>query len=263
MSPKTIRQFFQEASWASFQQWLKLDQPPIIIGGCGRSGTTLLLAILGAHENIYAFPDETAFFMRDRRYKAPKLNYWSHQKFILSGLLRADLPSTTRRWCEKSPKNVRFLPQILAEFGEKVKFIHLVRDGRDVITSRHPSSPEFYVSPERWIRDVSAGHAFANDPRVYTMKYEDLTQKPEETLQQLCSWLNLPFSESLLSFTQHTNVQRNAAWKGKVRSLSTNSVKKWERNPELQTRVELLTNNEVGNHLLYELGYIESEKTFT
>ncbi len=37
---------------------------PIIIGGCGRSGTTLLLSILGSHPNIQAIKDETGLFLK-------------------------------------------------------------------------------------------------------------------------------------------------------------------------------------------------------
>ena len=32
--------------------------PPVYIGGCGRSGTTLLLSILSAHKDIFACPRE-------------------------------------------------------------------------------------------------------------------------------------------------------------------------------------------------------------
>ena len=32
---------------------------PIVIGGCARSGTTLLLSVLSCHPNVYAIPVET------------------------------------------------------------------------------------------------------------------------------------------------------------------------------------------------------------
>lgn len=35
-----------------------LPEKPIVIGGCGRSGTTLLLSILGAHPDIFALASE-------------------------------------------------------------------------------------------------------------------------------------------------------------------------------------------------------------
>ena len=36
----------------------RVSRPPIVIAGCGHSGTTLLLAILDAHSSIYAVPYE-------------------------------------------------------------------------------------------------------------------------------------------------------------------------------------------------------------
>jgi hypothetical protein len=44
-----------------------LPQKPIIIGGCARSGTTLLLSVLSCHPNIYAIPDETYTFCPTRQ----------------------------------------------------------------------------------------------------------------------------------------------------------------------------------------------------
>ena len=37
-------------------------KPPIYIGGCGRSGTTLLLSILSSHPEIFACPGELEMF---------------------------------------------------------------------------------------------------------------------------------------------------------------------------------------------------------
>ena len=39
-----------------------MEASPLIIGGCGRSGTTLLLSVLSAHPKVLAIPHETEAF---------------------------------------------------------------------------------------------------------------------------------------------------------------------------------------------------------
>ena len=43
-------------------RYRKLTRPPVIVGGCERSGTTLLLSILSSHPAIQAIPVETWAF---------------------------------------------------------------------------------------------------------------------------------------------------------------------------------------------------------
>ncbi len=40
----------------------RLYKSPILIGGCGRSGTTLLTSILSSHPKIALIPHETGIF---------------------------------------------------------------------------------------------------------------------------------------------------------------------------------------------------------
>jgi hypothetical protein len=81
-----------------------------------------------------------------------------------------------------------------------VKFVHLVRDGRDVVLSKHPTYPdEYHVEPERWIRDVREGARFLSDPRVYTLRYEDLILDHDKALRGLCGYLELEVAPMFLT----------------------------------------------------------------
>ena len=133
---------------------------PILIGGCGRSGTTLLLAILSAHPNIFAFSRELVAVVD---WKPADNDPDSLEPARLDRLYRELLwrriPPSAQRWCEKTPRNVHHIDKIL-DFWPNSRFFHIVRDPRDVLTSRHPTRPdEYWVSPERWVRDVRAGLA--------------------------------------------------------------------------------------------------------
>ncbi|HAE34906.1 MAG TPA: hypothetical protein DCG22_03880 [Bacteroidetes bacterium] len=42
--------------WKQLRQIFTMNQTPILIGGCGRTGTSLMTAILDAHPDIYCIP---------------------------------------------------------------------------------------------------------------------------------------------------------------------------------------------------------------
>ncbi|NIR47629.1 sulfotransferase, partial [candidate division KSB1 bacterium] len=106
---------------------------PIILGGCARTGTSLLLSILAAHPRIFAFPTETGVFSNwqyngnsnegSPKYVPERMDRL--YRYILSHVI----PKSATHWCEKTPSNVRHIDKILAYFDHKVKFIHLIRDG--------------------------------------------------------------------------------------------------------------------------------------
>lgn len=144
-----------------------IDKPVFFIGGSGRSGTTLLRMMLGAHSKLYSGPElnahtNTLFRLSEYAYLpkksfrlfAPPTITRLAQKFSMPeqnirNLVNASsclpdfmdrlLTSCAERegktyWLEKSPANVKFLPFIFRNFP-KAKFVHVIRDGRDTICS--------------------------------------------------------------------------------------------------------------------------------
>lgn len=241
----------------------KFSDMPIMICGCGRSGTTLLLSIIGAHPNIYAFPKETGvfinwydevqyFFKNDKgnASQVPRLD-----KFYRL-LLKYDIPNQVTRWCEKTPKNIRYLDKILNYFEEEIKIIHIIRDGRDVMLSKHPNAPDkYWVSPERWINDVKKGLEYKEHSQMLTLKYENLVTDYEETIEKICDFINEDCTEELYSYFKHTNVQKTNAWYDKAQKIHSNSIEKWKKE-ENQARVEEVMENKEVVELLKELDYL-------
>lgn len=198
---------------------LRLRRGPVIIGGCGRSGTTLLLSILSSHPHIFGIDDETyalcfLAYLYDTDSARPKSNIGPEFFPVKPGLdspIRLDIlyeylarhqvPDSCTRWCEKTPKNILFCKQILECFGKNSRFIHVVRDGRDVVTSRHPTDPStFWVKPTRWIQDVEAGLDYEKHPQVLTLRYEDLVTDPEDTLKKYALLLEKIFGRIFYPF---------------------------------------------------------------
>lgn len=228
------------------------SEEPILIGGCGRSGTTLLLSVLSAHPAVYAIPNELSVF-----------NYWTERKHkeplrldrLYREVLFSRIPKQATRFCEKTPRNVRYIPEIMEYFNDQVKFIHIVRDGRDVILSQHPDKKDdYWIKPERWIKDVSAGLSYAEHENVLTIKYEDLVENYSSTINQICSFLNLEMTEELSNWLEHTRVRDNQAWHNGVTSLHGRSIGKWKKRANEQV-IKSAMENEKFVELLEKLGY--------
>lgn len=232
------------------------SDPPILLGGCARSGTTLLLSILSAHEDIYACRRELGLFNRVEIREG--MVYPARIDRIYRCLLFHRIPPTARRWCEKSPSNIREFENIHRFFEGNFRFIQIIRDGRDVILSRHPRDVNTYwVEPERWIRDVSIGTGYADHPNMHTIRYEDLINHFEETVSGICTYLNIKLTDRLLNWHQHASVRRNNALFSEIGKLSSRSIGKW-KSPEHRERVGQFTSLPGAMELLKKYGYPEA-----
>ncbi len=198
---------------------------PIFIGGCGRSGTTLLLSMLSAHKDIFAVPIETAAFnIWNENQRYPR-NY--HR--LCRSMLKNKVPTSAVRWLEKTPANVLNFSRINDYYNGHAKFIHIVRDGRDVTTSVHPKAPDkFWVPIDRWILTVNKGLDMPNHPNVLTIKYEELTNETEETVRKICTFLSLDYSKDIINWSNNTQIKKDPAWFGKVKNVHSHSTGRWK-----------------------------------
>lgn len=227
---------------------------PIVLGGCGRSGTTLLLSILSCHPHICAIPLETQALC-PTAYRQLDLSAPLDLDSIAQALRNCESPSTATRWCEKTPKNVLFFGRIIETLGPAARLIHVVRDGRDVVTSVHPSDPErLWVTRQRWVDEVSAGLAFADHPQVLTVRYEDLVTSFEPELKRLCSFLDEAFDDAFLRYPEAARVRKADGWFTEARPIDAASVGRW-RLPEHRDVVRELMQDERAAALLERLGY--------
>jgi hypothetical protein len=213
--------------------------------GCGRSGTTLLRAMFDAHPDV-AVPDEVSFIIRLSRghnavrYRRPgrldteallhllKTNTSFARWELPDDAVRAaltDPPVTTfadavrrlyatyaarrgkGRWADKTPMHVQYLARLARLFPE-ARFVHVVRDGRDVACSYLdvPFGPRTVEEAAfEWRRRVRRGRAQGRrlGDRYREVRYEALVAEPEETLRSLCADLDLPFDERMLRYHEH------------------------------------------------------------
>ncbi|MCA9262294.1 MAG: sulfotransferase [Planctomycetales bacterium] len=116
---------------------------------------------------------------------------------------------------EKTPDYVRYIPLLLQMFPDS-KFIHIVRDGRDVSLSlrqwatptKGPGRFEYWntdpiaVCALWWRMFCEQGLAVPSDlnPRVLLVQYERLVAYPQSELERICQFIDLPFETQMRDF---------------------------------------------------------------
>lgn len=226
-------------SWGSGEMDNQIDRA-IFIGGCERSGTTLLGAMLGAHNDSICTP-ESQFKIRAIQTLGwdgvnaslpSALNairdHWRFQVWNLdTGPIPQGRPAesyanllywlvgqysqrlgkmTATTWVDHTPHNVRFATT-LGQIFPDLKLIHIVRDGRAVANSIIPLDwgPNTVIKAAPWwVEKVAYGLAVETiwtENRIARVKYEDLVQSPERTLRQLCAFVGIDYQPQMVQAT--------------------------------------------------------------
>lgn len=251
---------------------------PVFIGGCPRSGTTLLGAMLGIGPRLLTVPEAMFKFTllaradrgvitlrtvhevlaADRRFdlwRVPlpdgeDLDAELPLAIVLDRLVgafagRVDKPDATV-WIDHTPGNIRFAATLLDVFPD-ARIVNLVRDGRGVAASVLPLD----WGPNRmadaapwWATHVAMGLALTarlGEQVVHTVRFEDLIERPDETLRSLCDFLDIPYQRTMLTrrdyevdaytVTEHSRVSsmpdpsRSRAW---LSTLTSQQVEEFE-----------------------------------
>jgi len=222
---------------------------PFFIIGAGRSGTTLLRRILVASKQVHIPPETYVLSQVIEHYRRNAYLEWPtlvkqcmalfelHPEFetfqislrpLLPDLLA--LPEAERslakildmfyryhagktgmnceRWGDKTPINTLVLDDIYAVFP-KAKFIHLARDGVDVVYSYMSTGliPNIELGAERWCdavklaRDFSVKHADV----CMEMRYETLICDAADEVKRICTFLEIDFDISMIEQRGHVS----------------------------------------------------------
>lgn len=228
---------------------------PVIIGACPRSGTTLLLSILDSYPGIFGIKNQTYAFCE---WKDSPLSPFPYRlDRLYREFLVTKIPVQKARWCEKTPKNIRYLPQILKYFQKDAKIINLVRDGRDVITSKHPkhNPDDFWVSINRWVYDVKIGLKYSKEENVLTVRYEDLITNFTPVMKTISDFLEEDFVPDKETWVQYTSLKKSKHWAKPLHKIHAKSINRWERN-EYKEVMDSFYGNPEAVALLKRLNYL-------
>lgn len=211
---------------------------PILIGGVGGSGTRLVARILGDIGLPMGGPlnnelDALPFEMVCEAFTTPVLEQTGSPNYSLevidpalrSRVLRAlelaaathvEALSATGIWVAKSPRLLHFMPFLAVAFPG-ARFVHVVRDGRDMALSLNQNQPRKHframfrdTGPEDpatramrfWSHANVHAAAFGKLTMGYvyqTVRYEDLCAAPETAIRTLLAQLGLTINAAALS----------------------------------------------------------------
>jgi hypothetical protein len=211
------------------------EHPPApFVVGVPRSGTTLLRLQLDAHPEL-AIPAETGFgalveSVGDRRPGRAELleTLFAWPTWADLGVTRDELREAflgvkrwnvgnglrayyrtyaarqgKRRWGDKTPTHAARLRSIAATLPE-ARFIHLIRDGRDVAASLRglpfaPGDGGVAAIAAAWRDTIDRTRRLGSRvPNYREVRYERLVAEPEAVLRELCAYLELEFDTAML-----------------------------------------------------------------
>ncbi|MFI6792912.1 MULTISPECIES: sulfotransferase [unclassified Nonomuraea] len=219
-----------------------MSDRPVFVVGCPRSGTTMLQLMLHSHPRM-AVPPETRYLVpayvrrrsfgdmrlaqrraalaewiatdRTTKFKELKIDKdeFIRQAIEGPGSLGSVIGTTFRmyaerfgkpRWGDKRPSYVKQV-EILRRLFPDAQFIHLIRDGRDCVSSLK-EMPWYTLNSfhaiTTWAEAIDAGVKLRRTlpaDTYYELRYEDLTDDPSTELKKLCLFLEEDFDPAMVS----------------------------------------------------------------
>lgn len=249
---------------------------PIFILGNPRSGTTLMRLLLTSHRDVVVPPEAGFLVWLSNKYgnwnsldsnnssavlsyvndlfQTKKFETWGLDKSEIIRQIAKNKPSSYSElsghiyhsYAKKRAKEIIFwgdknnfyLNHIeeLKKLYPDAKFIHVVRDGRDVACSylditRHTYKSRYAPLLPQNLEEI-ANHWRNNVLRIerdlrscnssfLTIRYEDLVSRTDKELQKLCDFLGIEFQNEMVSFylvnrSQNLEPVETLEWKQKT-----------------------------------------------
>lgn len=204
-------------------------EDPVLIGGAGRSGNTLLSVMLNAHPEVFCGPEYglllaqdfsldkiAANLQYDRRILAEMMHNADNRWMFLERLIRLmKTHHNVSRLVTKKPTYVFDLASIFDAFPN-ARFVYICRDGRDVAVSMRENAAHIGLRydatygkdgllsmkycAESWRTFANAYRSWEKDGRCCVVRYEGLVFEPETVLRELCTFLTIPYQANMLRF---------------------------------------------------------------
>jgi hypothetical protein len=253
----------------------------LFIGGAGRSGTTLVRAMLDAHSGIYCGPEIKLVNGICEMHKA-----WTEalgDSFEAAGLGTDPLDAGVRGFvdavlrevggdarciAEKTPHNLLGM-ELLGRLFPRARFLHVVRDGRAVAASLvkqewvYPNTNE----PVAYCKDLGSAARYWGEMitevrtqsltvpgRYIEVVYEELVTNPEQVMRQVLAFVGQPWEDQVV---HHQDAEQRlssleSSSEAVFRAVNTDAVDRWRRELTAEQVQEI---ESVAGEVLAWLGY--------
>jgi SAM-dependent methyltransferase len=272
--------------------------PPLFMFGFERSGTTLLSMIVGAHQDIavpltvtgmwYRYAQELERYGQLRTHgdlerlvvdllEEERIQLWDvelHRDDVLGGLETRDYAAVVARFHElyavanRKPYwgnlDIATLDHmdLAYQWFPEARFIHIVRDGRDIALS-HETMPygvaNTLEAAEKWRHRLTVNlkmGAILGTKNYLVVRYEDLVLDTEKVLRKLCDFIGIPFSAKMLHYPEMVSKKvpenRRWLWPALNQPPDKSKVNRWVRQMSETKRIVF---EGTAHDMLGELGY--------
>jgi hypothetical protein len=242
-------------------------EPPFFVVGCPRSGTTVVRLMLDAHSRL-SIPPESNFIIDVGL--DPRLGGWSVGEMLgrvlenpnfeffdldpgltaryvteLEPRCFADVARTVfalyavsrgkRRWGDKTPSHVFYMRRLGRMFPD-ARFLHVVRDGRDVtasLASMNWGPQALLPSAFWWECALAAARSAAGGlgpERYLEFRLEDLIADPQSSVKEICAFLDELFEEQMLTYYEDAGSRiprSHADFHPNISRPVTRSLRRW------------------------------------
>ena len=270
---------------------------PIFVLGVGRSGTTLLALMLDAHSKI-AIPHESHFMipyynkkesfgdltqnknkikLLKSIFNEPYIREWDCQISIddmdlksicnLEGAICQIYQLYAKHfnkdiWGDKTPIYISDIP-ILNKMFPTARFIHIIRDGRDVALSIMRmwwGANDFMSAIQYWKDTVYCARKMLNmlpNDRFIELKYEDLVANPKQELSRVVNFLGIEYEDTMLEYSKKA---RTKVGQKRIHEHHVHLVEKPIRSQAFKWKntlkpVDQAIANEIAGEIFTEIGY--------
>ncbi|MCB0464457.1 MAG: sulfotransferase [Aequorivita sp.] len=266
---------------------------PFFLVGVQRSGTTLLRLMLNSHSQI-AIPEEASFLKPLLKPKWVNKKIAGENKKRIIGYLKEN--EQFRLWnfdatpfFQKLESKISFSLKELIElmyvsyaesenksiWGDKslffgsmqllyemfpgAKFVHIVRDGRDVFYSWRKMDPN-KSHPSVMALDWKIKHRLIKkslkiipEQNLYQVRYKDLLNNPQKELRRMCEFLGFEYEDQMINFYETSNKYIGKHHSDLIfKAVDKENINKWEK---LLSKEEQLIYQIVAKKPLLKYGY--------
>ena len=269
---------------------------PVFVFGSPRSGTTALAHALGKHHDFWVgeetfflselFGENRAQTVFERWSNRPSSSWLRAQHVTMSSYLHSlglginvlfTQHSQGRRWIDHTPDYV-LIADLLARMFPGARFIHLLRDGRQVVHSMHnivatltederqfmgdtflpPWATDFREACMNWKTHALAGRDFCSrhPERSMTVVHRDIERNPAATMAEILRFLDARYQDAPRQWLQSRRINSSFQPPGGFDARTYRPTRPWEKWTAEQRCIFV----DVAGETLVELGLATPEE---